>query len=360
MVYSRTILTLFCLALTQAQVVFDNGLNTDDVKRLPRVVDPVVLVHGGAGDIPDSRDNGKHQGTKLAVKLGYNKMLAGGSAIDAVEEAVRSMELDPNFNAGYGSVLNYDGVVAMDASIMSGDNLNAGCVTLVEDILHPITLARRVMENTNHTFLGADGAMKFAKDQGIPILQPKGQLVTQNSIDALEAFKRDQAMGISTVNAKTETGHQQSVDKDYGEVGTVGAVAIDKDGNIAAATSTGGMTGKMVGRIGDSPLLGSGTYADNNSGGVSTTGHGESIMRYNVAQKIVQRIEYLGEDATTATRMVLEEMTARLTQTAGAITIDPLGNVGFYWTSEKMAWAYRKGDEVHYGIRQGDDFVEQA
>lgn len=155
----------------------------------------------------------------------------------------------------------------MDASIMSGDNLNGGCVTLVEDILHPVTLARRVMENTNHTFLGGEGAMKFAKDQGIPILNPKGQLVTQNSKDALESFKRDQAMGLSTVNAKTETGHE-AVEKLYGEPGTVGAVAIDRDGNIAAATSTGGMTGKMLGRIGDSPLLGSGTYADNNSGRV--------------------------------------------------------------------------------------------
>lgn len=153
----------------------------------------------------------------------------------------------------------------MDASIMSGDNLNAGCVTLVEDILHPITLARRVMENTNHTFLGGEGAMRFAKQQGIPILLPKGQLVTENSKIALANFKTDQAMGMSTVNAKTETGHA-IYEKLYGEPGTVGAVAIDQNGNIAAATSTGGMTGKLVGRIGDSPLLGSGTYADNNSG----------------------------------------------------------------------------------------------
>lgn len=148
---------------------------------------------------------------------------------------------------------------------MTGDNLKAGCVTLVEDILHPITLARRVMENTNHTFLGGEGVMKFAKSQGIPILQPKGQLVTQSAKDALESFKRDRDMGISTVNAKTETGHA-TVDKLYGEPGTVGAVAIDQYGNIAAATSTGGMTGKMVGRIGDSPVVGSGTYADNNAG----------------------------------------------------------------------------------------------
>lgn len=350
------LLTLLCFAIIEAQVVIDNGVHAD--VNQPRVIEPIVLVHGGAGDIPDSRDNGKHRGTKLAVRLGYGKLLTGGSAIDAVEEAVRSMELDENFNAGYGSVLNIDGVVAMDASIMSGVNFNAGCVTLVEDILHPITLARRVMEKTNHTFFGGDGAMKFAKAQGIPILYPKGQLVTQNAKNALESFKRDQAMGISTVNAKTETGHE--AEKLYGEPGTVGAVAIDQFGNIAAATSTGGMTGKMVGRIGDTPLLGSGTYADNNSGGVSTTGHGESIMRYNVAQKIVQRIEFLDEDAETATRMVLEAMTDRLGQTAGAITIDASGNIGLYWTSEKMAWAYRKGDEVHYGIKKGEDFVEDA
>lgn len=154
----------------------------------------------------------------------------------------------------------------MDASIMSGDNLKAGCVTLVEDILHPITLARRVMERTNHTFLGGDGVMKFAKAQGIPILHPKGELATQAAKEALAAFKRDQEMGLSTINAKTETGHA-TTDKLYGEPGTVGAVAIDQYGNIAAATSTGGMTGKMVGRIGDSPVIGSGTYADNNSGG---------------------------------------------------------------------------------------------
>lgn len=275
--------------------------------------------------------------------------------------------------AGLGSVLNLDGVASMEASIMSGDNLNSGCVTLIEDILHPINLARRVMENTNHTFLGADGAMRFAKEQGIEILNPKGQLVTQHAKQALEAFKRDKAKGLSTVNAKTE----------IGEVGTVGAVAIDRTGNIAVATSTGGMTGKIVGRIGDTPVIGSGTYADNNCGtlgkclknfelkikkksffyflgGVSTTGHGETIMRYCVAQKILQRIEYLGEDAQTATRQVLEKMTERLTHTAGAITIDASGTVGHFFTAKKMAWAYRKGDQVHYGIRSGDNFVEPA
>ncbi|KAJ6636748.1 putative isoaspartyl peptidase/L-asparaginase [Pseudolycoriella hygida] len=293
-------------------------------------IEPVVIVHGGAGVTPDSRDIANYLGTKLAARIGYDKLLSGGSVLDAVEEAVRSMELDENFNAGLGSVLNVDGIASMEASIMSGNNLNAGCVTMVEDILHPISLARRVMENTNHTFLGGDGAMSLAKEQGIEILTPKGQLVTQRAKDALEAFKNCKAKGLCTLDAKTEIGH--------GGVGTVGAVAIDANGNIAVATSTGGMTGKIVGRIGDTPLIGCGTYADNNCGGVSTTGHGETIMRYNVAQKILQRIEYL----------------------AGAITIDASGNVGVYFTTKKMAWAFRKGNQLHYGIRSGDDFIEPA
>lgn len=140
---------------------------------------------------------------------------------------------------------------------MSGEDLNAGCVTLVEDITHPITLARRVMTNTNHTLLGGDGAMRFAQEQGFEILEPKGQLVTQHAKDALKAFKAARDAGLSTADARTEIGEAGS---------TVGAVAIDRNGNIAVATSTGGMTGKIVGRIGDTPLIGSGTYADNKCG----------------------------------------------------------------------------------------------
>lgn len=267
--------------------------------------------------------------------------------------------------AGYGSVLNLDGDVAMDASIQNGD-LQAGCVTLINDVLHPISMARAVMERTNHTLLGAEGAMRFAKANNIKILYPPGQLVTQAARDALTAYKKDNIGGqetghqTPTSSAKISRKTPEQVIKDYGEVGTVGAVAMDQFGNVAAATSTGGMTGKLPGRIGDSPLLGSGTSADNNAGAVSTTGSGETIMKYNVAIKILQRIELLNEDANTATERVLRDMTARLTQTAGAITIDKTGAVGFYWTSEKMAWAYQRGNTVHYGIKHGDDFSEQA
>lgn len=158
-------------------------------------------------------------------------------------------------STGYGSVLTFDGTVQMEASIMDGRNLKAGICTLVEDIYHPITLAKTVMLKTNHTFLGGPSVMKFARDNNFKILPP-GRLVTEFAKEALEKFKKHHAAGMDTTNAPTEIGRRD-------EVGTVGAVAVDRDGNLAAATSTGGITGKLSGRIGDTPILGSGTYADN-------------------------------------------------------------------------------------------------
>lgn len=155
---------------------------------------------------------------------------------------------------GYGSVLNFDGNVEMEAGIMDGRNLKAGCCTLVEDIRHPITLAKHVMVKTNHTFLGGKSVMKFARENNFEILPP-GSLVTEYAKEALEEFKKQHAAGMDTSNAPTEIGKR--------EVGTVGAVAIDSFGNVAAATSTGGITGKLPGRIGDTPILGAGNYADN-------------------------------------------------------------------------------------------------
>lgn len=232
---------------------------------------------------------------------------------------------------------------------MEGEHLNAGCVSILKDILHPISVARRLMNTTVHTFLAGDGAMAFAREQNFDILDPPGQLVTQNAIDALEEFKRDLELGGGRVGT-SEIGKRI-----YGEPGTVGAVAIDADGNIAVATSTGGITGKLPGRVGDTPILGSGTYADNRFGGVSTTGHGESIMRFNLAHDILSRINHLGLSAQEATEKSLTEMTDKLLNTAGAITIDAKGDVGIFFTSQKMSWAYKRGSCVHYGINKNED-----
>ncbi|XP_055587956.1 probable isoaspartyl peptidase/L-asparaginase GA20639 [Uranotaenia lowii] len=322
---------------------------------MPSSIEPIVLVHGGAGDIPVSRVEGKLVGVKLAANRGYDKLLKTGCVLDAVESAVRSMELDPYFNAGYGSVLTTEGNVEMEASIMNGSTLRAGCASLVKDIMHPISLARKVMD-TPHNFLAGAGVMQFAKEQGFEILHPPGQLVTDYAREALEEWKEDHKRG-GNLFARTEIGAVNKYKKS--EVGTVGAVAIDSQGNIAVATSTGGITGKFPGRIGDTPLVGAGTYADNNVGGVSTTGHGETIMKYCLAHAILKRIELLGEDAQKATENACKAMTERLIGTAGAITIDKEGKVGVAFTSTRMAWAYRQKSMMKYGIEQGQLLEEK-
>jgi L-asparaginase / beta-aspartyl-peptidase len=311
---------------------------------------PIVLVHGGAGDIPTSRVNGKIVGCKLAAKLGYKILQETNNVLDAVEVAVRSMELDENFNCGYGSVLTTAGCVEMEASIMHGAEGKAGCCSLVEDIMHPISVARLVMEKTPHNFLAGVGVMDFAREQGIEVMSPPGQLVTEYARQALEEWKKQHKKHGEVKFARTE----------IGEVGTVGAVAIDKDGNIAVATSTGGITGKLPGRVGDTPLLGCGTYCDNRFGGVSTTGHGETIMKAVLAHDIIKRIDLLKKDPQTATEDACRQMTDRYEGTAGAITIGKQGDVGVSFTSKRMGWAYQKANKIYYGIEQNEKHEEDA
>ncbi|XP_068631872.1 probable isoaspartyl peptidase/L-asparaginase GA20639 isoform X2 [Battus philenor] len=250
---------------------------------------PILIVHGGAGNIPQSRVQGKLDGVRLAVREGYKLLLQNGSALDAVEAAVKSMEEDENFNAGYGSVLNLDEEVEMEASIMCGKNLDVGAVTLIKDFLHPISIARKVLTDSPHSFLGGAGAREFALEKGFPTVPPQS-LISDNAIAALKKFLEQ-----GGEFGETETGLAE------GGVGTVGAVAIDANGHVAVATSTGGMTGKAVGRIGDTPQIGSGTYADDNVGGVSTTGHGESILKYCLAHTIIKLMED-GDSASKATK----------------------------------------------------------
>ncbi|XP_075154631.1 putative isoaspartyl peptidase/L-asparaginase CG7860 [Haematobia irritans] len=325
-------------------------------------IQPILLIHGGAGDITDARVPGKLEGMKKALRSAIEHLVPSnpeeeGNGLNAVEAAVRAMECDENFNAGYGSCLNLDGKAEVEASIMEGDKLRAGCVTLLHDIMHPISVARYVMQKTPHTFLGGAAAQKFALVHGFEQMAD-GSLVTDDARRALQEFKDRQAKGLDTIFARTELDAQQQ-QSTVGESGsTVGAVAIDANVNIAVATSTGGITGKVSGRIGDTPLLGCGTYADNKIAGVSTTGHGETIMRFNLAQKILSKIQYQNKNAQEATMEACNEMTERLTGTGGAITIDAKGNVGVYWTSKRMAYAYIKGNKLKYGINHNEEFEE--
>ncbi|KAM3961105.1 putative isoaspartyl peptidase/L-asparaginase CG7860 isoform 2-T2 [Aphomia sociella] len=309
-------------------------------------MEPIIIVHGGAGDIPESRVKGKLDGSKKAVIAGYEVLRSGGSALNAVEAAVVSMEKDEYFNAGYGSVLNLRGEVEMEASIMCGKNLDVGAVTLVKEFQHPISIAHKVLTDSPHSLLGAEGAKLFALEKGFPMVDPL-LLISPHAKEALEDFLKHGEFGRTEIGTKDEAG-----------VGTVGAVAIDANGHVAVATSTGGMSGKAVGRIGDTPQIGSGTYADDHIGGVSTTGHGESILKYCLAHAIVKLMDD-GLDANAATKKAVTGMTSRLHNTAGAITLSKKGDIGIHFSSRRMSWAYIKDNKIFYGINQGEVFEQQ-
>lgn len=305
------------------------------------MLEPIVLVHGGAGTIKsDTRAKLLVAGVKQAAHLGYEALKAdGGTVLDAVETAVKYLEDNEHFNAGRGSVLNADGHVEMDASIMVGADLSAGAVTVLQDVQHPISVARMVMERTSHVLLAGEGAKKFAQSQSVPILA-HGALVTDETRKDLKELK----LKLKKANS---------------ELGTVGAVAIDSNGRLAVATSTGGRADKMVGRSSDTCMIGSGTYADDNIGGVSTTGHGETIAKFCLAHAIVKRMEQPhGLSAHEATNQAIDEMTKRLNNTAGAITISKRGDVGVGFSTARMSWAFRKGNEIHSGVDKNQHDIE--
>lgn len=279
-----------------------------------------IVVHGGAWDIPRELEKPCVRGVERAAKVGISYLLKGNSALDAVEAAVRCMEDSPAFDAGVGSVLNADGEVELDAAIMDGRNLKAGAVAAVKYVRNPVSLARRVMEKTRHILLVGEGADRFAAIQGFERFE--GLVVKRE----LYRWRR--------LHEKYEGTMRFSAGS-----GTVGAVAIDAEGNVAAATSTGGTPFKLPGRVGDSCLIGCGLYADNEVGGVSATGHGESIMRV-VLSKVVCRFLRDGLDAQKAAEGGIKILESRVNGRGGVIVLDKKGGVGISYNTPKMARAY--------------------
>ncbi|XP_012368270.1 isoaspartyl peptidase/L-asparaginase-like [Octodon degus] len=305
----------------------------------PAHAEPVLVVHGGGVEaVSPARRQRVRQGVIRAASLGHGVLLAGGSAVDAVEAAVAALEDDPEFNAGCGSVLTADGDVEMDASIMDGRDLGAGAVSAVRCIANPIKLARLVMDKTPHCFLTDRGAAKFAADIGVRKI-PAGQLVTERNKELLLKEKQQQQGAASP-----------------GNLGTVGAVALDLKGNVAYATSTGGLVNKMTGRVGDSPCVGSGGYADNRIGAVSTTGPGEKILKVNLARLALFHVEQ-GKTVEEAAELALGYMNSRLKGLGGLIMVNRAGDWAAKWTSTSMPWAAVKGGKVHSGTEMGDTTV---
>ena len=281
-----------------------------------------IIVHGGAWKIPRNLEKLCIEGVERAAKLAMNCLLNDNSALDAVEAAVKCMENNPTFDAGVGSVLNAEGEIELDAAIMDGKTLNAGAVAAVRNIRNPISLARKVMENSNHVFLVGEGANKFAVLQGF---EKFDGLVVKRELDRWKKLH------------EKYRGTMKFSDKN----GTVGAVAIDAHGNIAAATSTGGIPFKLPGRVADSCLIGCGLYADNQVGGVSATGYGESIIKI-VLSKVICELLGKGLTAQKAAEEGVERLERKINGRGGVIVLDKKGNVGISYNTPKMARAYMK------------------
>ncbi len=295
-----------------------------------------IVIHGGAGTILKKnmtleKEEAYQRKLSEAIKIGYSILEQGGSSIDAVEKTIHVLENAPLFNAGKGAVFTHEETNELDASIMTGRDLNAGAVAGVKNVKNPISLARKVMENSEHVLLSGEGASIFAKEQGLEIVDAS-YFFTESRFKALQKIKEKQ---------KTQLDHDEKsafYDPEIKEAkfGTVGCVALDKNGNITAGTSTGGMTNKRWNRIGDSPIIGSGTYANNKTCGVSSTGWGEYFIRAQVAHDISALMEYKNISLKEATEEVIQHKLKALGGTGGVIAIDKNGNIVFEFNTAGM------------------------
>lgn len=306
-----------------------------------------LAIHGGAGTIPREsmmplREKLYRETLELSLRRGHAVLSQGGTALDAVEAAVRVLEDSPLFNAGKGSVFNADGQHEMDASLMNGSDLRAGAVASVQNVKNPISLARRVMDHSQHVLISGPGAFEFAHKQMVPL---------EDDQYFFDQFRYDQWQ--ETVGTdRVQLDHSKSSDDEKErKFGTVGAVALDQHGDLAAATSTGGMTNKKWQRIGDSPIIGAGTYANNESCAVSCTGHGESFIRAVAAHDVHALMLYKGLTLHEAVRVVVHEKLPPLDGDGGLIAVDKAGNIVLDFNCSGMYRGHVGADGVfHTGI----------
>ena len=296
-----------------------------------------IVIHGGAGTIlrknmTPEMDAAYRKTLAEAIAVGHAILAAGGTSTAAVEKTIHVMENSPLFNAGKGAVLNAEGEVELDASFMDGARLDAGAIAGARTIKNPISAAIAVMNDSPHVMLSSAGADRFAKEQGLAVAPPD-YFVTERRIDALKRVKAEKASKQASLDKKTAFYEQQ-------RMGTVGCVALDQAGNIAAGTSTGGMTNKKWNRIGDAPIIGAGTYANNASCGISATGWGEFFIRSVVAHDIAALVEYKGLSIAEAARIAIHEKVAKLGGDGGIVGLDRFGNVAMEMNTEGMYRAH--------------------
>lgn len=293
-----------------------------------------LAIHGGAGTILRSSMTAElqqqyEQGLQDALQAGYSVLQNGGTAVDAVQIAVMSLEDFPMFNAGRGSVFNNAGGHEMDASIMDGSDLMAGAVSGIRNVKNPVLLARTIMDKSEHVLLCGQGAEQFAKQQGLQF-KDDAYFYNQHRYEQWQQALKEDSI---------------SLDHNDKKFGTVGAVALDANGNLAAATSTGGMTNKKFGRIGDSPIIGAGTYANNNTCAISCTGHGELFIRAVVAHDISCLMEYKGLSLKEACDVVVHDKLVKIQGEGGLVALDKHGNIELPFNSEGMYRGYATENE---------------
>jgi len=299
---------------------------------------PVLVVHGGAWAMPDDVVDAHVRGVRKALDEGWRILESGGRALDAIQAAIMYMEDDETFDAGRGSFLTRDGHVQLDALMMDGSTLRAGGVGCVERIRNPIAAARLVLDDSPHIYMVADGAEAFAQEHGMELCRNE-ELVIAREVERLKEARAKAAAGEpDTTFAGLDRGHD-----------TVGAVALDADGNIAAGTSTGGTLNKAPGRVGDSSLIGCGCYADNQSAAVSCTGWGEPIMKLVLAKWAADRVQTGGApDAVSDEAM--SYLQRRLNGHGGMILLDRRGRFGIAHNTPRMAWAYKSTESESSGV----------
>jgi len=287
-----------------------------------------LVVHGGAWDIPDDVREDHKRGLLRALKSSWAVLASGGSAVDAVEDAIRIMEDDETFDAGRGSCINAAGDVELDAGIMNGKTLRAGAVAAVQNIKNPISLARKIMDESEHILLVGAGATRFAREHGVKTCR-QDDLITDRE---LQRWRLAQGKKNSTT--------KDSFRRKDTAFGTVGAVAMDKFGNIASGTSTGGTPNKFPGHVGDSPLIGSGTYADNEVGGVSTTGWGEAMIKVVMAKSVIDLMDRNGGDPEKAVKDGIKLLERKTDGRGGLVALNNEGRVGIAYNTPRMARGY--------------------
>ncbi|MGA7048863.1 MAG: isoaspartyl peptidase/L-asparaginase [Candidatus Sulfotelmatobacter sp.] len=300
--------------------------------------DPVLVVHGGAWAIPDDMVEAHLRGVRKALAAGWSVLERGGSALDAIEESVALMEDDDTFDAGRGSFLNRDGKVQLDALIMDGATLQAGGVGCVERLRNPVRAARKILSESPHVYFVGAGAEQFAAEHGVPLCRNE-DLIIAREVERLREYQREEA------------GHGNELFAPTISHDTVGAVALDRQGNIAAATSTGGTLNKAPGRLGDSSLIGCGCYADNLSAAASTTGWGEPIMKLVLAKWTADRVA-AGNLPEWAAQEAMNYLKQRLNGHGGIIVLNAQGQIGIAHNTPRMAWACKTIKKEEAGIER--------